>query len=69
MLAIYYEGGTVDRHWLAPAGLSLTDAKKQRASPLYKTRAGAMRALDARQDRAQRRALAHDHHEIREGLH
>jgi hypothetical protein len=44
-LALYYEGGTVDRHWLAPKGLSLTEAKKQRVGKLYRTRWPAMRAL------------------------
>lgn len=36
-LALYYEGGTTDRWWIAPAGLTLTDAKAQRIGTLYKT--------------------------------
>jgi len=50
-LTIYYEGGTVDRHWLAPAGLGIADAKAQRVGKFYKTREGARRGLVAWQDR------------------
>lgn len=55
-LAIYYEGGTVDRHWLAPAGLGISEAKKQRESPLYRTSEGARRALVGRRDADKRAA-------------
>jgi hypothetical protein len=44
-LEIYYEGGTVDRFWLAPAGLSLDEARRRREGRLYRTREGVMRAL------------------------
>lgn len=47
-LAVYYEGGTVDRFWLAPEGLGIAKAKAWRVGRLYKTRAGATRALDKR---------------------
>ena len=48
-LDIYYEGGTYNRFWLAPAGLSLGEAKKQRVGTLYRTRWPAMKAF-AEQD-------------------
>lgn len=44
-LTIYYEGGSVNRFWLAPAGLSLSEAKKQRVGRRLKTREGARRSL------------------------
>jgi hypothetical protein len=54
-LALYYEGGTRDRHWVAPAGLGIVEAKRQRVSKSYKTRWGAQQAL-ARAYAEQRRA-------------
>jgi hypothetical protein len=42
---VYYEGGTVDRHWVAPAGLSLAEARKRRIGILYKTAWGAQQKL------------------------
>lgn len=59
-LDIYYEGGTVDRHWLAPAGLGIREAKRQRQGPRYESREGARRALVARQD-----AEAREEHAMR----
>lgn len=53
-LGIYYEGGAFDRHWLAPRGLGITEAMKQRVGKLYKTREGARRALVAKLDAARR---------------
>jgi hypothetical protein len=44
-LDVYYEGGTVDRHWVAPAGLGIAEAKRQRIGKRYKTREGARQAL------------------------
>jgi hypothetical protein len=45
-LVIYYEGGTRDRFWLAPAGLGLEEAWKQReGGKSYKIREGARRGL------------------------
>jgi hypothetical protein len=55
-LTFYYEGGTVDRHWLAPEGLGLVEAKRRRVGKLYKTREGARRALVEAEQEALRRA-------------
>jgi len=44
-LAVYYEGGTVDRFWVAPAGLGIAEAKRQRIGKLHKTRWPAQQAM------------------------
>jgi hypothetical protein len=44
-LAVYYEGGTRDRYFLAPEGLGLGEALRQRASRWYKTPDGARKAM------------------------
>jgi ribosomal protein S15P/S13E len=52
--AIYYEGGEVDRHWIAPRAdghpsglLGLTEARERRVSRYYKTREAARRKMEA----------------------
>lgn len=47
--AAYYEGGVRDRFWIAPAGLTLAEARKQRASKFYKTRWGVQQALNRKE--------------------
>lgn len=44
-LAVYYEGGTRDRYFLAPEGLGLGDALRSRKSRWYKSRHGVWQAL------------------------
>jgi hypothetical protein len=45
-----------DQFWIAPEGLGIREARKQRVSPYYKTRSGAVRGLRDRLDKAKRDA-------------
>jgi hypothetical protein len=53
-LRVYYEGGTRDRHWVAPVGLSLSESYKQRVSKPYKTKWHAQQALARIEERTRR---------------
>ena len=45
LVKVYYEGGEIDRYWLAPLDLGLIEAKRQRCSRLYKTHHNAVKAM------------------------
>lgn len=55
MLAVYYLGGTEDRFFVAPAGLSIAEARKQRVSRWYKTEWGARQAQVSKEAAARSR--------------
>jgi hypothetical protein len=47
---VYYEGGTVDRFWVAPAGLGMVESRRVKVSKRYRTHEGARRAMLALYD-------------------